>query len=259
MSVPDPDATASPAPGAGREADGAAGAAPAIVFRDVSLSRGGREVFAGLSLALGERRIGLVGHNGSGKSTLLRLINGLLLPDQGAVAVAGLDSRAHRRDLPAQVGFVFQNVDHQIIFPTVREEVAFGIVEQGVSRQEARAKAELLLAAHGCADWGERAVEELSEGQKQLVCILAAIASGPRILLLDEPFSSLDLPTRLALSARLARFDMQVVMASHDLDLLSGFERIIWLDGGRIADDGPPERILPLYRDDAIRRAREAP
>lgn len=216
-------------------------------LRGVRLARGGRTVFDGLDLALPERRIGLVGDNGSGKSTLLRLLNGLLLPDAGTVEVCGLDTRAHRRALPGLAGFVFQNVDHQIIFPTVGEEIAFGPLEQGMGKAEAHARAGRLLAAHGCAGWQQRAVEELSEGQKQRVCILAALAAGPRLLLLDEPFASLDLPTRLFLSGRLAALDLQMVMATHDLHLLEGFDRVVWLDGGRIAADGAPAAVLAAY------------
>ncbi|MFG1360281.1 energy-coupling factor ABC transporter ATP-binding protein [Xanthobacter pseudotagetidis] len=221
----------------------------------VRLSRAGRVVFEGLDLVLPERRIGLVGDNGSGKSTLLRLLNGLLLPDAGTVEVCGLETRAHRRALPGLAGFVFQNVDHQIIFPTVGEEIAFGPLEQGMGKAGAHARANHLLAAHGCAGWEGRAVEELSEGQKQLVCILAALAGGPRLLLLDEPFASLDLPTRLFLSERLAGLDLQVVMATHDLHLLEGFDRVIWLDRGRIAADGAPGAVLAAYADHARAKA----
>ncbi|WP_454917899.1 energy-coupling factor ABC transporter ATP-binding protein [Xanthobacter sediminis] len=232
-----------PAPEGGARLDG------------VEVTRGARVVFSGLTLTLAERRIGLLGDNGSGKSTLLRLLNGLILPDAGRVEVAGLDTRRHRRALPAHVGFVFQNVDHQIIFPTVREEIAFGPLEQGVPKAAATAAAERLLAAHGCAGWGDRAVDELSEGQKQLVCILSALAAGPRVLLLDEPFSALDLPTRLALSDKLARLDQQVIMASHDLHLFSGFDRVVWLHAGAVAADGAPGEVIPLYEDHARARA----
>ncbi|MGU3492626.1 energy-coupling factor ABC transporter ATP-binding protein [Xanthobacteraceae bacterium A53D] len=226
-----------------------------IVLRDVWLERGAAPLFRGLSLTLTERRIGLIGANGSGKSSLLRLFNGLIAPARGEITVAGLDAHKDRRALPGRVGFVFQNVDHQILFPTVGEEVAFGLVEQGLSRKAARAAADTLLAAHGCAGWGERAVEELSEGQKQLVCIIAAIAPAPQILAMDEPLASLDLATRLALAARLAALPQQIVMASHDLDLLADFDRILWLEGGAIAADGPPTAVLPRYRAHEAERA----
>lgn len=232
-------------------------AAPAgLVFDRIALARGTRPVFADFSLTLTERRVGLVGDNGSGKSTLLRLANGLIAPDAGRVSVNGRDTVADRKHLHDEIGFVFQNPDHQIIFPTVGEELAFGLTERGLAPDEARRQAEDLLAAHGCAGWSGRAVHELSEGQKQLVCILAVIAPEPAIVLLDEPFSSLDLPLRLSLSSRLAALPQQLVMASHDLDLIAGFDRIVWLERGRVAADGPPAEILPRYRAHAEARGR---
>ena len=232
--------------------------APGIRFESVGLARGARTVFDGLDLVLAERRIGLIGPNGSGKSTLLRLINGLLLPDSGQVMVGGRPTAGRRRDLPAEVGFVFQNPDHQILFPTVGEEVGFGLAESGLGKREVAERVRMLLASHGCAGWEERAIHELSEGQKQLVCILAVIAPQPHVLLLDEPFASLDLPTRYALGARLAGLPQQIVMASHDLDLLSGFDRVIWLERGRVRAAGSPDGIVAAYRDHARAHAAAA-
>ncbi|MBP2148899.1 energy-coupling factor ABC transporter ATP-binding protein [Xanthobacter flavus] len=233
-------------------------AAPFARLAGVEVTRGARTVFSNLTLTLSERRIGLVGDNGSGKSTLLRLINGLILPDTGTVTVEGLDTRRDRRKLPATVGFVFQNVDHQIIFPSVREEIAFGPIQQGTPKAQANADAERLLARHGCAGWGERAVADLSEGQKQLVCILSALAADPSVLLLDEPFSSLDLTTRLTLASRLGALDVKLVMASHDVDLFAGFDRVLWLRGGEVVADGAPAEVIPLYEADARARAERA-
>jgi biotin transport system ATP-binding protein len=227
-----------------------------LAFDGVHLSRDGRRLFEDLSLDLRERRIGLVGDNGSGKSTLLRLANGLLQPELGNVIVNGRRTTRARRELHTDIGFVFQNPDHQIIFPTVGEELAFGLTERGEAATQARRAAEELLAKHGCAGWIDRAIHELSEGQKQLVCILAILATEPTILLLDEPFSSLDLPTRLSLSARLARLPQQILMASHDLDLLLDFDRVIWLENGRVKADGAPSQVLQDYQ--AHARARSA-
>ncbi len=239
--------------GAGAQQDGSfeqlrAVATVGLAFAGVHLSRDGRRIFDDLSLDLRERRIGLVGDNGSGKSTLLRLANGLLLPERGDVIVNGRRTTQARGELHAEVGFVFQNPDHQIIFPTVGEEIAFGLIERGETAAQASRAAEDLLARHGCAGWIDRAIHELSEGQKQLVCILAILATDPAILLLDEPFSSLDLPTRLSLSGRLARLPQQILMASHDLDLLFDFDRVIWLENGEVRADGAPSQVLPEYR-----------
>jgi len=227
--------------------DGAA-AASKIAFEDVEVRRAGRLLLSIASLGLDTQRIGVIGDNGSGKSTMLRLINGLLLPSRGRVVVAGLETVRHRKKLPAQVGFVFQNPDHQLIFPTVGEEIAFGLTERGLRAREARHQALALLEQHGCTGWVDRNVNELSGGQKQLVCILAVLATEPSVLLMDEPFSSLDLPTRLALSRKIMSLPQQIVMASHDLELLAQFDRVIWLDAGRIRDDGLPADVLPAYR-----------
>ena len=173
----------------------------------------------------------------------------------------GRETREHRRDLPAEIGFLFQNPDHRILFPTVGEEVAFGLTEQGLSVAEANARAAALLAEHGCVGWEKRAVHELSDGQKQLVCLIAVIASGPSVLLLDEPFSSLDLPTRIDMATRLHALPQRVVMASHDFDLLSGFDRVVWIENGSVREDGPASRVLAAYTaavrglDKAARRA----
>lgn len=218
-----------------------------ITFEALEVRRGERQVLDIPQLRFAERRIGLIGDNGSGKSTLLRLINGLLLPTSGRVTVRGLDTARHRKSLPAEVGFVFQNPDHQLIFPTVGEEIAFGLTERGLSSAEARTQVGEILARHRCADWADRAVHTLSGGQRQLVCILAVTAPAPPILLLDEPFSSLDLPTRLTLSRYLAGLPQQIVMASHDFDLLEDFDRIVWLEHGAVRADGRPDEVIPAY------------
>lgn len=220
----------------------------------VTLKRGAFSVFQGLSLELSERRIALVGLNGSGKSSLLRLLNGLLLPDEGAVTVFGLDTRKDRRKLPRHVGMVFQNPDHQIIFPTVLEELAFAPRQMGATRGDAETVARHTLVQHGCEGWAERPVALLSEGQKQLVCLLAASISEPGLLLCDEPFSGLDLSLRLHFAAHIAAIPARVVMVSHDLDMLSEFDRVIWLDKGAVVEDGRPAELLPEYR--AFARAR---
>ncbi len=226
-----------------------------IGFRGVSLTRGGTEVLRGLDLTLRERRIGIVGRNGAGKSSLTGLLNGLLTPTAGSVSVMGRDAAANRADLPGVVGMVFQNPDHQIVFPTVIEEIAFSFEMTGVPRKDARTHAAAYLAKHDLSAWAERPVHSLSEGQKHWLCILAVLATAPKVLVLDEPFASLDLANRIGLSARLRTLTQMVILISHDLDALADFERILWLDAGAIRMDGPPAEVLAAYRADAERRA----
>lgn len=220
----------------------------AIEFDNVRLVRDGRTVLHDLNLKLPERRLGLVGNNGSGKSSLVRLLNGLLKPSAGAVRVNGHNPADEPEAMAGQVGFIFQNPDHQIIFPTVIEEVAFGLRNLGRSRKAAQAEALDFLDQHGRADWAERPVHSLSEGQKQLVCIFAVLVMQPRLIVLDEPFSALDYPTRLHLLDWLHQLPQQLLMISHELDSLDGFDRLIWLEDGQVRDDGEPARILDAYR-----------
>ncbi|HSI39408.1 MAG TPA: ABC transporter ATP-binding protein [Xanthobacteraceae bacterium] len=219
-----------------------------IRLESVSLARGGRAVLDAVTLNLSERRIGLIGYNGSGKSSLVRLFNGLLQPDRGRVTVHGLDAARDAAHLPGKVGFIFQNPDHQIIFPTAIEEVAFGLEQSGRSRRAAAAQARAALAAHGREDWAERPVHMLSEGEKQLLCIIAVLAMEPAVLVLDEPFASLDLPTRRRLERLIAGLPQQVVLVAHELDAFDAYQRLIWLDRGAVRMDGPPVEVLAAYR-----------
>lgn len=223
-----------------------------IVFDHVTFARGTRHLFSDLSVCLSERRIGLLGDNGAGKSTFLRLANGLLAPHSGRVLVDGIDTARDSAATMRKAGFVFQNPDHQIVFPTVLEEVAFGFRARGSSAAQSREQAIRALAQHGCAHWKDAAVHELSDGQRQRLCIVSVVALEPDILVMDEPFSSLDLPTRLGLSNMLARLPQRMLIASHDLDLLADLDRVIWLQDGAIREDGRPADVLPQYKEAAI-------
>ncbi|QRM32973.1 energy-coupling factor ABC transporter ATP-binding protein [Microvirga sp. VF16] len=230
---------------------------PHIIFDQVTYAHGEHVVFDGFSLALQEWRVGLIGANGSGKSSLLRLAHGLALPRAGTVATVGLHTTAQRKQIPSRVGFLFQSPDRQIIFPTVGEEIAFGFQERGDTRREAMRQALVWLDRFGRADWADRVVHELSEGQKQLVCLISVLALEPSLILLDEPFASLDLATRLAFADQLQALDQPIVMASHDLDFLVSFDRIVWLEQGRVRADGSPREVLDAYRAQAHGAMRE--
>lgn len=219
----------------------------AVDISGVTLVREGVRVFDGFSLRLTERRIAIVGRNGSGKTTLLRLIAGLAEPKAGQVTVNGVDVLRDRAGALNTVGILFQNPDHQIIFPTVIEEIAFGLEQQGRSRTEARALAAEALASAGRTDWAERLCHTLSQGQRQLVCLIAILAMRPDWVLFDEPFASLDLPATLAIERRIAALEPHVITVTHDPARVAGYDRAIWIEAGHIAADGPPAEVLPAY------------
>ena len=208
----------------------------------------GKPFFTDLSLNLTEKRIGLIGRNGSGKSTLSRLISGLIEPDEGDVRVHGVDIFNDRKEAIRTIGLIFQNPDHQIIFPTVEEEVAFGLESLNGDKKLAREQARAFLTTFGRGDWAERGTYSLSQGQRHLVCLMAVLAMEPKVILLDEPFAGLDWPTSRRLFSWLEGLNQQLLLVTHDTSRLLNFDRILWLEQGKIIDDGKPEDILPAYQ-----------
>jgi biotin transport system ATP-binding protein len=149
---------------------------------------------------------------------------------------------------------MFQNPDEQIIFPTVAEELALGLTPRGFSRKQALVQARLLLEARGLAHWAERAISGLSHGQRQHVCWLALLITSPALLLLDEPFASLDLPGQALLAQDIARASQTVVVATHIFAPLRDFDRVIWLERGQVRADGPPPEVCAAYETDVALR-----
>ena len=225
----------------------------------LSLRLGEREVLSGLDLTISERRVGVLGCNGSGKTTLLRLLAGLVRPSAGSVTLDGIDPASDRRAMLSRLGILFQNPDHQIIFPTVAEELAFGLRQQGLTESAAMAAARAALTAEGRADWADRPTAALSQGQRHWLCLMAVLVMQPETILLDEPFSGLDLPTQLRLSRRFATLPQRLVTVTHDPAQIAESDRVLWLDGGRLRMDGPPAAVLPAYRQEMERLADEAP
>ena len=145
-----------------------------IKLNAVDLAFNNTAVLSALSLDITQQRVALIGRNGAGKSQLVRLIAGLIRPDRGTVQVNGVDVGRDRRAALQTVGILFQNPDHQLIFPTVMEELCFGIQQQGQTRAQAQDMAQAMLQRFACADWGPRVVHGLSQGQRHLVCLMAS-------------------------------------------------------------------------------------
>ena len=132
--------------------------------------------------------LAIVGHNGSGKSTLAKHLNALLLPTEGAVRVAGMDTKDEENTLSIRqkVGIVFQNPDNQLVTTVVEEDVAFGPENLGVPGPEIRKRVDTALAAVGMEQYATRAPHMLSGGQKQRIAIAGMLAMQPEVLVLDE-------------------------------------------------------------------------
>lgn len=218
-----------------------------IVLSGVSVRLGGKPVLMPMNLHLSEARIGILGRNGSGKTTLLRLIAGLIPADTGVVRVDGADPFKDRKAALKSLGILFQNPDHQILFPTVEEELAFGLIQLGWSPSEAQAKVRQALAAEGRSHWASASVSTLSQGQRQALCLMSVLLMAPSTILLDEPLSGLDLPTQARMNRRLADLPQRLVTITHDPATLSGCNRVIWLEAGRVAADGPPDNVIPAF------------
>ncbi|GGS66082.1 energy-coupling factor ABC transporter ATP-binding protein [Nonomuraea spiralis] len=218
-----------------------------IEFADVHVRLGTRDVLRGVTASLGERRVGVVGANGSGKSTLARLINGLAVPTSGEVTVLGLDTRRQAAKIRRRVGFLFTDPDAQIVMPTVAEDVAFSLRRKGLSREEVERRVHDVLARYGLDGHADHPAHQLSGGQKQLLALCAVMVLEPDILVMDEPTTLLDLRHSRQVADLLREMPQQVVVVTHDLPLLAGFDRVLVLDGGRVVADGTPAEAIGHY------------
>jgi len=208
-----------------------------------------------LTIRRGEK-IALIGANGCGKSTLLKVLDGLVFPDTGtyrafdaAVTEENLEDEQFSRGFRSRVGFVFQNSDAQVFSPTVREEIAFGPLNMGLTRDQVNARVDDTLTMLDITDLAERAPYQLSGGQKKRVAIASVLVMNPEVLLFDEPTASLDPRTQqwlVELIAELGAAGKTIVLATHDLDRLEVLADrcIVFSEDHRVVAEGPPARIL---------------
>ena len=217
-----------------------------IKLTQASVRLFGRTILSDLTLTLTEQRIGIIGRNGSGKTTLLRLIAGLIPATSGQIRIDGLSPSDRKAILP-RLGILFQNPDHQILFPTVGEELAFGLRQMGQTQMQAEAAAKALLATEGRSHWLSANTHSLSQGQRHYLCLMSVLLMAPQTILLDEPFAGLDLPSQARIARRLATLSQRLITISHDPAAVATCDRILWLEAGRIRADGPPASLLPAF------------
>ncbi len=225
---------------------------PVIEVRSVTHEYGegaaARVVLREVDVTLTEQRIGIVGANGSGKSTFVRLLNGLVHPTAGRVLVDGLDTQKDGREVRRRVGFCFTDPDAQIVMPTVAEDVAFGLRRRGLGKAEVAEKVRATLAVYGLAGHADHPAHLLSGGQKQLLALSSVLVTDPQVLVLDEPTTLLDLRNAAAVQRVVRDLPHQVVLVTHHLELLDGFDRVLVFDDAGLVHDGPPAEAVAFYR-----------
>ncbi len=193
--------------------------------------------------------ISITGKNGSGKSTLAKNINGLLVPTMGSITVKGLDTREDENiwDIRHTVGMVFQNPDNQIVSSIVEDDVAFGPENMGVPTEEIRGRVDEALKAVGMYDHRAKAPHLLSGGQKQRIAIAGVVAMKPECIVFDEPTALLDPKGRkdvMEIIHSLHKEGITVLLITHFMEEAIQADRMIVMDGGKIAIDRPPSEIF---------------
>ncbi|HEV6310505.1 TPA: energy-coupling factor transporter ATPase [Streptococcus pneumoniae] len=193
--------------------------------------------------------LSIVGHNGSGKSTTVRLIDGLLEAESGEIVIDGQRlTEENVWNIRRQIGMVFQNSDNQFVGATVEDDVAFGLENQGLSRQEMKKRVEEALALVGMLDFKKREPARLSGGQKQRVAIAGVVALRPAILILDEATSMLDPEGRRELIGTVKGirkdYDMTVISITHDLEEVAMSDRVLVMKKGEIESTSSPRELF---------------
>ena len=194
--------------------------------------------------------LALLGHNGSGKSTLARHFNALLIPQAGRVLVSGFDTRepANRHRVREMVGMVFYNPDNQIVATVVEDDVAWSLAARGWSRAEIQERVNEALAAVGLEEQRQLSPHSLSGGQRQRLAIAGVLALRPACLMADEVTALLDPLARREIQALLRRLNreqgMTVIQVTHLLEEAALADRIVVLEGGRVALDGTPAEVF---------------
>jgi len=189
--------------------------------------------------------VAIIGPNGAGKSTLLLHLNGILHSNGAVMIFAKQVNDENLRWVRSQVGLVFQNPDDQLFSPTVFDDVAFGPINMGYSKEEVGNSVTRALDWVGMAGYEPRSPHHLSVGEKKRIAIATVLSMSPEILVLDEPTSNLDPRSRWSLTTLLKKLPMTKIVATHDLELVRALcPRAIVVDQGRVIADGVTSDIL---------------
>lgn len=222
---------------------------PTIEFRGAEVTYDGKQILAPLNLTLTEQRIGIIGSNGSGKSTAVRLINGLIEPTEGDVLVNGLSTAKDAKTIRKQVGFVFSDAENQIVMPRVADDVAFSLRRFKLPRTEVQSRVAAVLERFELASHAEHSPHTLSGGEKQMLALASVLVTEPETIICDEPTTLLDLRNRRRIIRELMALDQQLIVVTHDLDMLRDFDRVLVLNDAQLLFDGTPNAAITFYTD----------
>jgi cobalt/nickel transport system ATP-binding protein len=194
-----------------------------LTLKNLGCDAGGKTLFRGISINLTHKdKIAVIGPNGSGKTTLLKTMVGLLKPAEGSIEVfhKPLLNEKDFTEARTHIGYLFQDSDDQIIAPTVLEEVAFGLLNNGTSKKDAIATADAMLDSLGILHLRERITLKLSGGEKKLAALASVLVMEPSILLLDEPSSALDTDAENRIAEILCELDKSMLIVSHNMEFI---------------------------------------
>ena len=222
---------------------------PLIEFRGAAVAYDDEQILAPLTVSLSEQRIGIIGSNGSGKSTTVRLINGLVEPTSGQVLYDGLTPDKRGKDIRKRVGFVFSDAESQIVMPRVSDDVAFSLRRFKLPREEVKRRVAEALERFELTDRAENSPHTLSGGEKQMLALASVLVIEPDTIIADEPTTLLDLRNRRRIVRELMSLDQQLIVVTHDLEMLRGFDRVLVIDDGALAYDGTPDDAIAFYTD----------
>lgn len=222
---------------------------PLIEFRGAAVAYDGEQILAPLTVSLSEQRIGIIGSNGSGKSTSVRLINGLIEPTSGQVLYDGLTPDKRGKNIRKRVGFVFSDAESQIVMPRVSDDVAFSLRRFKLPREEVNRRVAEALERFELTDRAENSPHTLSGGEKQMLALASVLVIEPDTIIADEPTTLLDLRNRRRIVRELMSLDQQLIVVTHDLEMLRGFDRVLVIDDGALAYDGTPDAAIAFYTD----------
>lgn len=222
---------------------------PLIEFRGAAVAYDGEQILEPLTVSLSEQRIGIIGSNGSGKSTTVRLINGLIEPTSGQVLYDGLTPDKRGKDIRKRVGFVFSDAESQIVMPRVSDDMAFSLRRFKLPREEVKRRVADALKRFDLADRAEHSPHTLSGGEKQMLALASVLVIEPDTIIADEPTTLLDLRNRRRIVRELMSLDQQLIVVTHDLEMLRGFDRVLVIDDGALAYDGTPDDAIAFYTD----------